>query len=40
MSMKDFAQNTEVFELMFDYAKEEERNAIRAGNAGKLFGFA
>ena len=40
MSMKEFAQNTEVFDLMFDYAKEEERNLIRAGNAAKLFRFA
>lgn len=34
-----FAAAIEVFELMFDYASEKEKAAIRGLNAQKLFGF-
>jgi predicted TIM-barrel fold metal-dependent hydrolase len=36
---QQFAEAIEVFELMFDYASEQEKAAIRGLNAMKLFRF-
>jgi predicted TIM-barrel fold metal-dependent hydrolase len=38
-SMDDFRKAVEVFELMFDYASEEDRAKIRGLTAKRLYGF-
>jgi predicted TIM-barrel fold metal-dependent hydrolase len=39
-SMAAFGKDLELFEQMFDFAKEEDRQLIRGGNALKLYGWS